>query len=276
MPTYVVPLDGSDFAERALRPAAALAARHPTGSARLLLLACAWPQDPPVEGRLEDRADLLRDIVDVDVRILTATDPAEGISQTLAAIPDSVLCMATHGRGAVRAAVLGSTAEKVLCHATEPVVLVGPSVQGSILPGERGRLVVCSDGSPFAAAILPAAAQWATELHLDPWLVEVIGPDEGVHEPGQPPVTELREEAEQHLADLAARLGPDGGDVHTAVLHGTPASRAISDFAADLPASLIAMATHGRTGLLRSALGSVASDVVRKAPCPVVLHRPAG
>jgi nucleotide-binding universal stress UspA family protein len=37
---------------------------------------------------------------------------------------------------------------------------------------------------------------------------------------------------------------------------------------------MIAMATHGRSGLTRISLGSVASDVVRHAPCPVLVSRP--
>ena len=276
MPTFVVPLDGSSFAERALRPAAALAARLAAGSgpARVLLLGCSWPQDPPVEARLEDRAELLRGVVDVEVRILEGVDPAEGILSTLATDPDQILCMATHGRGGLRAALLGSTAETVLCRATDPVVLVGPAAQGTVLAGEQGRLVACSDGSPFSDAIVPVASAWAAAQSMDPWLVEVIEPDEGIHAPGEPPVVELRRAAEQRLAALAERFGGDR-PVRTQVLHGTPASRSIRLFAEDLPASLIALATHGRTGLARSALGSFAVDVTRTAPCPVLLHRSA-
>lgn len=275
MPTYVVPLDGSSFAERALRPAAALAARHARGSdpGRVVLVACTWPQDPPIEARLQDRADLLRDLVDVEVRILDGADPVEGILSTLDSGADRTLCMATHGRGGLRAALLGSTAEAVLCRVTGPVVLVGPAAHGTVLPGEHGRLVACSDGSPLAAEIVPVASAWAAAQDMDSWLVEVIQPDEGVHAPGEPPVVELRRAAEARLAALGQRFESGDREVHARVLHGTPASRAIRLLADDLPASLIAMATHGRTGLARSALGSVASDVTRIAPCPVLLHR---
>jgi nucleotide-binding universal stress UspA family protein len=277
MPTFLVPLDGSSFAERALRPAAALAARHDGGGTpgRVLLLACTWPEDPPVQPRLDDRAALLGDVVDVDVRVLDGVQPAEGILQTLAVVPDAVLCMATHGRGGLRAAVLGSVAEDVLCRADTPVLLVGPGVQGTVLPGERGRMIVTSDGSPVAETVLPHAARWARDHRMQPWLVEVIGPDEGVHPPGQPSVIELRQEAERRLERLVSRLDDAGQPVRTEVLHGLPASRSINGFAADLPASLIVMASHGRSGLLRTALGSVAGEVVRHAPCPVLVHRPS-
>lgn len=276
MPTYVVPMDGSDFAERALRPAAVLAARHRDDRpARVLLLACTWPDDPPIEARLEDRAALLDGVVDVDIRVLEAVEPVEGILQTLAVVSDPILCMATHGHGGLRAAVLGSVAERILCRSTDPIVLVGPEVGPAILPGERGRMIVCSDGSPFADAIVPTAARWAGEQRFEPWLVEVIGPDEAVHAPGEPSVGELRSAAERRLATLATHLPSLDGPARTKVLYGTPASRSITSFAASLPAALIVMATHGRTGLARTALGSVATEVVRHAPCPVVVHRPA-
>ena len=59
----------------------------------------------------------------------------------------------------------------------------------------------------------------------------------------------------------------------TQVLHGTP-SRAITGFAERLPASLIAMATHGQTGLTSMFMGSVATEVVRHAHCPILIMRP--
>lgn len=277
MPTYLVPLDGSPFAERALRPAVALAARHDGGAApgRVLLLACTWPEDPPMQAYLDDRAALLGDIVDVDVRLLDGVQPAEGILQTLAVVPDPVLCMATHGRGGLRAAVLGSVAEDLLCRAAAPVVLVGPGVQGCVLPGEHGRIVITSDGSSVAETVLPTAAQWARDQRMQPWLVEVIGPDEGTHAPGEPSVVVLRQAAAHRLDRLASRLDVSEQAVCAEVLHGLPASRSINAFAAALPASLIVMASHGRSGLLRTALGSVAAEVVRQAPCPVLVHRPS-
>ena len=57
------------------------------------------------------------------------------------------------------------------------------------------------------------------------------------------------------------------------MLHGTPC-HAIAGFAERLPAAMIAIATHGRSGLTRITMGSVATDVVRQAPCPVLITRP--
>jgi nucleotide-binding universal stress UspA family protein len=85
-----------------------------------------------------------------------------------------------------------------------------------------------------------------------------------------PPVTEPAPPA--RLAAAAAALGP-GLDVTTGTTTGTPA-RAICAYARRIGADLIVMGTHGRTGVSRALLGSVAEGVVRHATCPVMTIRP--
>jgi nucleotide-binding universal stress UspA family protein len=83
-----------------------------------------------------------------------------------------------------------------------------------------------------------------------------------VDEPVAPPTPAAR------LAGAAADLGPDV-DVTTAMTSGVPA-HAICDYAQRIGADLIVMGTHGRTGVSRAVLGSVAEAVVRHARCPVM------
>lgn len=271
MVTVVVPLDGSELAERALRPACAFAAR--LEDARVLLVSCAPDDASVVQAHLDDRAGLFAPAVDVGTRIIEDAEPAEGILQTVASVPDALLCMATHGRGGLRTAVLGSVAEQIVCRSSEPLLLVGPACRTVLLADERGRLLVCSDGSPYSETIIPAAASWAARLQLEPWVAEVVAPDEAVAFPGQPVRSRQVEAASARLDELAARLGTPTSIAWPKVLHGTP-SRSIVGFAGRLSATLIAMATHGRTGLARAAMGSVATEVVRHAPCPVLVTRP--
>jgi nucleotide-binding universal stress UspA family protein len=272
MVTVVVPLDRSEFAERALRPACVLAARME--GARVLLLSCAPDDATAVRTYLDDRASLFAGTVDINTRIVDDADPVEGILESVASTPDAVLCMATHGRGGLRGAMLGSIAEQVLCRSPDPLLLVGAACRSALLPGERGRLLVCSDGSTFSDAIISAAASSAAQLRMEPWVAEVVVPDEEVAFPGQPVRNREVEAASARLADLAATLTTSETPARPQVLHGTPVSRSIVFFAGRLPATLIAMATHGRTGLARTAMGSVAADVVRHAPCPVLVAKP--
>ncbi len=271
MTTIVVPLDGSPFAERAVRPACSMAARLEAG--RVLLLTCSPDDIDAAQHHLDDRAALYSDVVDVETRLVGSGDPAEVILATVATEPDATLCMATHGRGGLRAAVLGSVAKQVVCRSTRPLLLVGPHCRTALLETERGRMLVSSDGSDFADSIVPTAAAWCDRLGLEPWLAEVVGPDENP-EPAHRPVPNREvEAAEERLGALAAQLHGPTTTAEIQVLHGAP-GRSIAWFAERLPAALIAMATHGRSGLTRITMGSVANEVVRHAPCPVLITRP--
>lgn len=266
MTTIVVPLDGSAFSERSLRPACSIAKRLP--DARVLLLGCAPDDIDVAQHHLDDRAHLYADVVQVETRLVVNGDPAEVILATVATEPDAMLCMATRGRGGIGSAVLGSVARRVVCGAAQPLLLVGPNCRTALLPAERGRLLVSSDGSHFSDSVVPEAAMWCARLGLEPWIAEVVGPDEA---PG--PVNREVAAAERRLAPLAAELGTSTAAGRTEVLHGDP-GRSIPWFAERLPAALIAMATHGRSGISRVTMGSVANLVVRHAPCPVLITRP--
>ena len=78
--------------------------------------------------------------------------------------------------------------------------------------------------------------------------------------------------ANEHLGDLAARLEKDGVVVTTQVAIGRPVDE-ILRVAADEKADLIAMGTHGRTGLRHLVTGSVTERVVRTSPIPVLTVR---
>jgi universal stress protein A len=80
--------------------------------------------------------------------------------------------------------------------------------------------------------------------------------------------------AETELRTLASREIPAEINGDTLVRHGLPGEE-IVETARELPADLIVISTHGRTGLAHVVIGSVAEQVVRHAPCPVlVLRRP--
>lgn len=78
--------------------------------------------------------------------------------------------------------------------------------------------------------------------------------------------------AEEHLADLAARIAKDGVTPATFIRLGK-AEDEIVKFANENSVDLIAMGTHGRTGLAHMLVGSVAERVVRTSKCPVLTIR---
>lgn len=157
----------------------------------------------------------------------------------------------------------GSVAGHFLSELHQPVLLVGPNATiGDGWP--VGPLEVCSDGSDLSDEIVPAAREWAQALGLVPWAITVAELNDG----------HLAGLESNHVSRLAKQLVVGGSPPAYDVLHGTSPAKAIVDYARVHGASMIAMATHGRTGLRRLALGSVAMAVVHDAHCPVLVFNP--
>jgi nucleotide-binding universal stress UspA family protein len=266
----VVPLDGSSEATVALRPGFAVAAR---AGAPLLAVRVADTNDAGIGAWLHRQVDRFDGVADHDVAVVPG--PVAPALQAAAGEAGTLLCMASHGRTGLRRVVLGSVAEAVVRTASRPVLVVGPAGRVVPLHGERATMVICSDGSARAEQVLDPAIAFARDLALVACVVEVIGPDEDVALAGGPPPEPLRRLAERRGQDLCRRLADAGIPATNRVLFGADAARSIIAAADDLGACYIALATHGRAGVARHALGSVAAAVVRAAPCPVLVQRAA-
>jgi nucleotide-binding universal stress UspA family protein len=137
------------------------------------------------------------------------------------------------------------------------------------------RILVPLDGSPRAELILPQVEQLWKRGASELLLVQSVAADSPVNGGygSAPSLTRERNDAESYLHGVARRLTNAGARVLTLVLEGSP-SGAILDAAGREGATMIAMTTHGRTGLLRWLMGSVADKVVRASDVPVLLVRP--
>jgi len=186
--------------------------------------------------------------------------------------PDTVVCMTTHGRSGIGHAALGSVAETVLRGAHHPLLLVGRRLERGAWEfahwAADGKLLVPVDGSKNSEAIVPAASEWARMLGLRARVAQVVPESVGLR-------VERRDRPLQAaiLRRVADALPDAVGLAQWEILHGPDVADSLVDYANRLPATLIAMATHGRTGLARFALGSVAMRVVHNSPCPVLVVR---
>ena len=271
--TIVVPLDGTTYADRAL-PVADLIARRSGGS--IVLVAKkgdAMPLD--LDGFLDVHANRLR--INASHAVFNTGTADEAISAVAARHPNAIVVMASHGHTAIGEIVLGGVTARVLHDVKAPVLLLGPHVDvagdAEKKPLAFATMLVCVDGSKTGEAAVALARRWATTLALNAWIVQVIDPPD--FPLGAPPAHERVNEA-GYVAGLAHELEKGGITTGYDVLHDAHPARAIVRFARGLPNPIIAMATHGRTGLSRIAMGSVAMDVVRHANCPVLVSRPSG
>ncbi len=223
-----------------------------------------------VGGGSHDEAEPAHDLE--VVQIDDADSPASGlILQVRATTPPGLLCLSTRGRGTIGELVLGSVAGEVVRELGRPLLVTGPN----IAPINRRwrRLLVCLDGSTTADSILPVVREWALVLHLQVLLVHVAYPSAGPHLGAEEDHEQTRRVV-GHLRRVADDLRADGIDVRLDVVEDTIAARGIVQASVDRMADVVAMSTHGRTGLARLLLGSVATEALRQLPVPVLVRRP--
>ncbi|MBI3953925.1 MAG: universal stress protein [Chloroflexi bacterium] len=287
--SLLVPLDGSPLAEAALPYGLLLAERL---GARLLLLqaqpVAAAGEEGPAPGRRGEQGaaspyleGLQRQASARGLACKLAVvpgRPAEAILDTAASARCDLIAMSTHGRSGFTRWVLGSVADQVVHAASVPVLLIRPAEGGAgkSEPPALKKIVVPLDGSSLAEAALAVAERLARALGLslllvqavDPRIYSYLGPEVGISY--QNINTVLERTAGDYLALLAADAAKSGLPVESLVLHGLPGD-SISDVARRTPGSLVVMSSHGRSGLSRWALGSVAEKVVRDSSAPVLV-----
>jgi nucleotide-binding universal stress UspA family protein len=288
--TVLVALDGSPLAERALPFARAIA----RGARARLVLVRAVPLSPAAPGPgsagaaqrarargeaaayLERIAPLVTGHGAVEAAVLEG-EPAAAILAHGRARGADLLVLATHGRSGLGRWLYGSVADAVLRQAATPVLLV-PATSGAAWPDDRpGRVVVALDGSHEALAALSPARALAAALGARLLLLKVVEPPSGALYRG--PIREqlfhpgvALDGARRYLQGVAGTLlsGVEAVEVRAAV---GPAAAAIAAVAREAHAGAVAMATHGRGGLARAALGSVATETLHRATVPLLLVR---
>ena len=283
----LVPLDGSKHAEQVLPYARLLAGAY---GAAVTLLRVSDPDARLPFSASQSASDYLNytaaSLQPLSVESVEKIGkPAEVIVDSAMADSDCLIAMATHGVTGPRRWFLGSVASKVVQSATNPLLLIRPAEDG--LPPATltlKRVVVPLDGSGLAEKVLPHVASLARKLKLEVQLVRAyaLPPDaylvaDGVIDQGPAQFRRsMHEECDKYLDGKVAGLRADGVDPVTATMIEGDAANEIVELAAGSPQSLIAMSTHGRSGVGRWVLGSVAERVVQHSRAPVLLIRPSG
>lgn len=256
---FVVPLDGSKLAERAIPIATALANRV---GGSVTLVSVNFGRLPSLEEHLDALASRIESVPceHVVVSSLDAAGTIAGIANERA---DGAICMTTHGRGRLRWAVLGSVAEAVLHRSEGPVVLLGRRC-GDGWPGDAHGVGVCIDGSLESEYIIEPACEWAPALGFGIEILTVIHPLDVLD----------AEHPETLFVPSLDLVRERGLDARTHLVRSRYPAAAIADLAESLPLAMLAMSTHARSGLERFALGSVTMGVLNMARCPVLVSPP--
>ena len=204
--------------------------------------------------------------------------PAEGVVKVADEVMPALIVMGTHGRTGWDRFLLGSAAEAVVREAPCPVLTVRMSPKAAVadIPGsvKIEQVLVPLDFSEFAQEAFEYAAMLAKQFGAKVLLVHAM---EAAAYPldfalfGVSEAAALRGRIQARLHELMSVLKADGVGAEVVCETGTAAEVIVKE-AGRLPPGAkgaIVMGTHGRRGLNRLALGSVAEYVVRHAACPV-------
>jgi nucleotide-binding universal stress UspA family protein len=308
--SILVPLDGSAYAEHAL-PYAISIARRSGGQVQLarvhsvispLYTEGAFPvgQSPDMLIRDEAKSYLERTTsrvpatagVHLNSTLLEGPSIPDALASYAASSGSDLIVMTTHGRGALARAWLGSVADGLIRRLNIPILLVRPQQGEPEIDHEPAlhHLMVALDGSALSEEALAPALELSKALGCKFTFLRVVGPAvrgldtaRSVTEPaGLALLAKLEawhreelKEARNQLQRIADRFQA-AHQVQTQVVVHDQAAMGILDQAKEVGADAIALATHGRGGVPRLVLGSVADKVIRGASLPVLVVRPAG
>ena len=280
----LVPLDGSELALQAMPTARVLAQRF---DADLHTVTVADGDDDADRARALASAALGVPLGDDRVSVVTEGDPADVIARRAETLGSCVVCLATHGRGRLGGALVGSVARSVLQRSGDPVVALGPSADNpGWSPRPRSwpeplsvpRIVACVDGSTTSEQVLPLAAAWAQALDMSLTILTVI---EDAPAPIRPDRGQSRygghADAESYIDQLVQQWRTQLPDVDGEVVRDPiGAASGIRAHLDQRPAGLVALTTHARSGMQRVLLGAAAASIVHAsvAPCLVAPVRP--
>lgn len=290
----MIPLDGSAFAETAL-PIGCDLSRRKSGTLDLVTVHEPVPAFAQADWEASAREWSEHYLKEVDRRLgefgcsAQTTVLSGGVAAQLEKRAEEteadLLVMATHGRGTLSRAWLGSVADHFIRHSPCPVILITPDpdeeVDLSARP-EVSTILVPVDGSDFSEAIFDHAVALGEAFGARLHLLQVVAYPFEIASPYLPHTVQLNQKvvedakrsASVHLEGVADGLRERGVEVDTLVLVDTQAGHGILEAADEVEADMIAMATHARAGVSRAFLGSTADKVVRGAHRPIFLYRP--
>jgi nucleotide-binding universal stress UspA family protein len=292
----LIPLDGSDTAEAVL-PYGRTLARSLEIPVELLGIVDTSVFDNRVFRGSEDSETIIAASIRSSEEYLNRiakTFPTDNVSCTVeTGKPEDVIiekagsdatltAMATHGRSGINRLLMGSVAEKVLRSATNPLILIRAREEAN----SEGLAVLKSvivplDGSELAETALSPVVQWAHALKLEVILFRAYqipmntyaGMEDYYPIDYQQIGGALKDEAKIYLESKVGELKRNGIEkVSFAISEGSGAGEIVAA-GRRTPENLIAMCTHGRSGVKRWVLGSVTEKVVRLSEDPVLIIR---
>ncbi len=289
--TILVPLDGSELAERVLPYASEIAQRakaeillltsiQPVGIWDATATAINWEREERVAQEYLDAQKERLQAAGVKVRVKREHgEAAAGILETAEAENVSLIAISTHGRSGITRWLFGSVADRIVQSSHVPLLMIRPDDKDVAAPTFQ-KMLVPLDGSETAASVLPFVEEMARLFGASLVLYHAVPPISAY--PGFETVNpqldgqvlqEMQQQAKELLSSTAREL--EGRGLHATVAVSIDlAVDGILHAAKETSADLIAIGTHGRSGIGRMVMGSVANAVMRRSELPCLLVHP--
>jgi len=270
----LVPLDGSSLSDGILAHVERVLLRE-QAQVHLLRVLPTDAEEPDLKAadrHLTSARETLEAHGEQPTSALERGDPAETIARVASEGDYDLIAMATHGRSGIARMIRGSVAERVLRHAEVPVYLAThKSLPRSTNSVNFQRVLIPLDGSKLAASILPLVLPIVQDSEAEVVLLHIDSPSkDSTHPVPEVAARKAQKRAESSLKDVHDKLEAAGVKTHVLGAYGDPAEQ-ILDAVERQSADLLAMCSHGRTGLSRWRFGSVAEKVLREARCPLLV-----
>ena len=279
----LVAVDGSPHADAALEWAIVVASERGAGITLMHVIQSTTITSLPLDmqSRIErDLQGLETRVRDAGVRVGSRYDvglPWECVVAAVSEVNAQLVVVGARGRTAFSGLRIGSTADRIIRTSPVPVLTVPPHERGRHQPIRT--ILAATDFSDCSRQALVEALRlmphevdeskivvvhaWQPLVEYSFGAAEVIAVD---------PLDETDEQVRDALDRLAAPLRERGYEVHTVSRQGYPAG-VIEREAKSVGANLVVVGTHGRTGVRRLLLGSIAERVLHLAACPVLTMR---
>jgi nucleotide-binding universal stress UspA family protein len=278
----LVPLDGSELAEQAIPYVEWLARKFNSEVIVITVCIAGDTLERALTEHFERRAEKIQSQGIKARSACIEGEPATSIIDFAGKNDVSLIAISTHGRTGVSHWPLGSITNKVVQKSHIPVFLVRSS-QPVKTPADKElrKILLTLDGSQFSEAIIPYVEKLAKVMGSEVTLFRVIEPaklpqlaayaDREKYEKDF--MVKLKKEAKRYLDKKKTALASKGIKVNSALLEGKPAET-ILQYAEDKSVNLIALTTHGFSGVTKWAYGSVASRIIEASSKPTLLVRP--
>ena len=195
-------------------------------------------------------------------------EPYERIIDVAEAENCDLIVMGTKGVSGLERVLVGSVAAGVIGHSQRDVLVIPAKSQIG-----WQRILVTTDGSKYSKAAAERAVNYAKVYGGELTVVAVVDAPAELSGVSPAAVEDMIRKAKRYVGEVKSQADSAGLKTETFVLEGEDAYRKITEFAKEHNINIIVMGSHGRTGLSRLLIGSVAEKIIGYAHCPVLVAR---